>query len=94
MLKRIDAAYILVPTFITEIEYQFLWSLEGYGLDNKIVEFFTAHYGLTRTVIPIPPLDEVPVYIFDVTLWAFIKVAIDNGEFECAVPCKLLTFAK
>lgn len=92
MIIDLDAAYVLVPTFITELEYSLLWSLRGYSLDNKIVEYFTTHYGLTRQVIPIPPLDEVPVYTFDVVLWANIKVWIDTHSVACPARCELLEF--
>lgn len=92
MIVELDAAYILVPTYITEIEYSFLWATRGYSLSNPIVEYFTEHYGLTRVVIPIPPLDEVPVYTFDALLWANIKVFLDENPAICPKPCKLLTF--
>ncbi len=94
MIVQLSNYSILVPTFITEIEYKLLWAIRGYSLDNKIVQHFTALYGLTRTEIPIPPLDEVPVYLFEAFLWAYIKVAVDDGVFDCASPCKLLTFQK
>jgi hypothetical protein len=92
MIVELDGLYTLVPTFITEVEYEFLWALRGYSISNPIVIYFTQHYGLTRTEIPIPPLDEVPVYTFDVVLWAHIKVFIDEHGAGCASPCKLLTF--
>lgn len=82
----------LVPTFITEVEYQFLWAIEGFELSNEFVRVFNYTYGLTYAEIPIPPLDEVPVYLFDVVFWAFVKVAYDAGEFDCPTPCTYLTF--
>lgn len=92
MIVELESAYLLVPTFITKAEYELLWAARGYSLSNPIVVAFNTLYGLTYAEIPIPPLDEVPVYLFDVVTWAFIKDAADHGVFDCPQKCKLLTF--
>jgi len=92
MIEELCNSFVLVPTFITELEYSVLWGLRGYSLSNPIVIAFNTLYGLTYTEIPIPPLDEVPVYVFDLTTWAFLKVAVEDGVFDCPSPCINLTF--
>lgn len=92
MIKDIQYGTPLVKTYITEVEYSFIWSLQGVALDNIFVQTFNTTYGLARTVIPIPPLDEVPIYTLDAATWAYFKYMEGEGTLDCTKPCKLLTW--
>jgi hypothetical protein len=92
MLSDIVHSSILVPLYMLEIEYQLLWSLRGYGLDNLIVQNFEATYYITHSTIEIPEVGEVEVVLLGTDFWLNFKAFSLTDAFVCSMPCDMLRF--
>jgi len=92
VLSDLVHSSILVPLYITKIEFQLLWAARGYDLANPIVMGFVATYYLTYETIEIPGIGEVEVVMFGISFWTEFKAFSLTPEFSDPPVCKILVF--
>lgn len=92
VLNELVRSSILVPLYVTKIEFQLLWAVRGIDLDNPFVAAFMASYYLSYATIPIPPLDEVEVVLMDSAFWLYFKAFSLTSEYASPPVCKILVF--